>query len=112
MPADDRTGPCAVARIAGYQAWQEALAKAKVNAGPAEAACADFRSDKKKQACYYAAMAETRATQAARDASIAGGAAAREAVKAVKDDPKNEAIARARAASEAAFAACGEDAVP
>ena len=35
-----------------------------------------------------------------------GGTTARDAVKAVKDDPKNDAIAKARAASEAAFAAC------
>ncbi len=37
---------------------------------------------------------------------------AREAVKAVKDDPKNEAIAAARTASEAAFATCADEAAP
>ncbi len=105
---DDRAGPCAVAKVAGYQAWQDAFAKAKLNAGPAEAACADIRSDKKKQTCFYFATSETRATQAARDAAIAGGQAARDAVKAVKDDPKNALIPRARAASDAAFLACGD----
>jgi hypothetical protein len=54
-------------------------------------------------------MSGIRATQAARDAVIAGGAAAHDAVKNVKDDSKNEAIARARSASEAAFAACEDD---
>jgi hypothetical protein len=103
------TGPCALAKIASYQAWQEALAKAKTTAGPAEAACADIWSDSKKQACYRAATAQVRSTQAARDAVIAGGGHAREAVNNVKDDPKNEAIARARAASQAAFSACGDE---
>jgi serine/threonine-protein kinase len=108
---DDRpaSGPCAQAKVASYQGWQEALTKAKTNAGPAEAACADIWSDQKKQACYRAATAQVRATQAARDAVIAGGGHAREAVSGVKDDPKNEAIARARTASQAAFAACGDD---
>ena len=106
---DDRAGACALAKIAGYQAWQDALARAKISAAPAEAACTEFWSDTKKQACYRTTMAEIRATQAARDAAIAGGAPAREAVKNVKDNPKNEAIARARAASQAAFAACEED---
>jgi hypothetical protein len=50
-----------------------------------------------------------RATQAARDTVIAGGEAAHEALKNVKDNPKNEAVARARAASQAAFAACEND---
>jgi serine/threonine-protein kinase len=109
VSADDRSAPCAIAKIAGYQAWQEAFAKAKLNARPAEAACADIWNEKRKQGCFYAAMAETRATQAARDAVIAGGAAAREAVKAVKDSPKNDAIAAARTASEVVFTACGEE---
>jgi hypothetical protein len=113
---DDRSGPCAVAKLAGYAAWQDAYAKAKVNAGPAEAACADIRNDKKKQSCFYFATAETRATLAARDAMIAGGSAARDAVKNVKDDaknaPLNAAFARARAASEGAFQTCGDDATP
>jgi serine/threonine-protein kinase len=106
---DERSGPCALAKIAGYQAWQEALTKAKAIAGPAEAACADIWSDAKKRACYGAATAPVRAAQAARDAIIAGGGHAHEAVNAVKDDPKNEAIARARSASLAAFAACDDD---
>ncbi len=110
LPLDDRLGPCAGAKVTGYQAWQEALAKAKAIAGSAEAACADFRSDRKKQACFYAAMAESRTAQAARDAVIAGGDAFHDAVKAVKDDPKNPALARALTASEAAFAACEVDA--
>ena len=58
-------------------------------------------SDKKKQACYYGASAGPRTAQAARDTVMKGGAAAREAVKNVKDDPKNEAVLRARTASEA-----------
>jgi hypothetical protein len=97
-----------VAKIAAYRVWQEALAKAKVNAGPAEAACADIWSDSKKQACYRFAMTQIRATQAARDSVIEGGAVAHEAVKAARDDAKNEAVARARAASQAAFVACDE----
>ena len=51
-----------------------------------------------------------RATQAARDAVIPGGQAARDVLKNVKDDPKNDAIAHARSASDTAFAACEEDA--
>jgi len=109
VSVDDRSAPCALAKVAGYQAWQEALAKAKVNANAAEAACGEIWNDRKKQACYYAAMAGIRTTQAARDAVIAGGAVAREALKNVKDDAKNDALARARAASDAAFAACGDD---
>jgi hypothetical protein len=54
-------------------------------------------------------MSGIRATQAARDSVIAGGTAAHEAVRNAKDDPKNEGIARARSASEAAFAACDND---
>jgi hypothetical protein len=107
--ADDRAAPCALAKVAGYQAWQESLVRAKANSSGAMAACSSFWSENRRQACYYAAMSGIRATQAARDAVIAGGAAAREAVRNVKDDPKNEAIARARSASETAFAACEDD---
>jgi serine/threonine-protein kinase len=109
VSADDPVSACAVAKVTSYRAWQEALAKAKVNAQPAEAACADIWSDTRKQACYRAAMGQIHATQAARDAVIAGGSAAREAVKAARDDAKNEAIARARTASQAAFDACSDD---
>lgn len=106
--ADEPTATCPEAKIASYQAWQEALTKAKTIAQPAEAACAEMWSDSKKQACYHGALAEVRATQAARDSAIGGGAAAHDAIKAVKDDPKNEVIARARAASVTAFRACGD----
>lgn len=106
--ADEPPQACPQAKIASYLAWQEALTKAKALAQPAEAACADMWSDSKKQACYHNALAEVHATQAARDAVIAGGSAAHDAVKAVKDDPKNEAIARARTASLAGFDACGD----
>ncbi|HEX4446674.1 MAG TPA: hypothetical protein VH044_08060 [Polyangiaceae bacterium] len=109
VSADDRAGSCAVARVAAYRAWQEAIARAKVSAGPAQAACADEWSDKRKQACFYAATATVRTAQAARDALMAGGAGARDAVKGVKDDPKNEALARARAAADAVFAGCDDD---
>ncbi len=110
-PAPDDVSPeCAVARVAAYHAWQDALTKAKALAGSAQAACADLWGDKKKQACYYVASAGVRTTQAARDAIINGGPAARDAVKNVKDDPKNDAIARARAASDRAFTACGDEA--
>ena len=102
----DRHATCAVAKVAAYEAWQEALASAKKSAGSAEAQCADIWSEKKKQGCYYAATSGLRTTQAARDAVMKGGAAARDAVKAVKDDPKNEQIAKARGASEAASVAC------
>jgi len=112
VSADEPPVSCAEAKIASWRAWQEAVAKAKTNAQPAEAACAGIWSDSKKQACYRSAMAPIRAAQAARDAVIEGGQGARDAVGAVKDDPKNEAIARARAASAAAFDACGEDAGP
>jgi hypothetical protein len=106
---DDRPASCALAKVAAYRVWQEALARAKVNAAPAEAACADLWSDTKKQACYRAAMAQIRATQAARDAVIAGGPAAVDAVKGARDDAKNDAIARGRAASQAAFTACADE---
>jgi len=106
---DDRSASCALAKIAAYRAWQEAVARAKVIAAPAEAACADLWSDTKKQACYRAAMAQIRATQAARDAVIAGGATAVDAAKGVRDDAKNDAIARGRATSQAAFTACADE---
>ena len=78
--ADDVTPECAVAKIAAYHAWQDALTKAKALAGPA---------------------------QAAFDPQLF--VRTRDAVKAVKDDPKNEVIARARAASDKALATCGDD---
>ncbi len=107
--ADDRTGPCALSKVASYQAWQEALVKAKANASGAEAACASIWNERRKQACFYVAMSGIRATQAARDAVVTGGTVAREAVKNVRDDPKNDTIARARAASQAAFDTCEDD---
>jgi len=105
---DDHSAACALAKVAAYRVWAEAVAKAKTSAAPAEAACADIWSDTKKQACYRSAMAPIRAAQAARDAVIEGGPAAHDAVRGVKDDARNEAVARARAASQAAFAACDE----
>ncbi len=107
--SDDVSPACAVAKIAAYHAWQDTLAKAKSLAAPAQAACADLWSDKKKQNCYYLASAGVRTTQAARDTVVNGGPAARDAVKAVKDDARNDVIVRARAASDRAFAACGDD---
>jgi hypothetical protein len=104
----ERKGACAVAKIEAYEAWQDAVVKAKANAQTAAAPCNDMW-ERKKQACYYAAFAGLRGTQGARDAAIKGGAAAREAVKNVKDDPKNEAIAHARAASAAAWTACDDE---
>ena len=109
VSADDRTASCAVAKVAAYSAWQAAIVKAKANAAPAQAACGDEWSDRKKQACYYAATATIRTSQAARDALMTGGSAARDAVKGVKDDPKNDALARARTSADAVFAACGDD---
>jgi hypothetical protein len=108
VATDDRKAACTVAKIEAYEAWQDAVAKAKTKAQAAGAQCSDMWK-KKKQACYYAAFAGVRATQGARDAVIKGGATAREAVKNMKDDPKNEAIPRARAASAAAWAACDDD---
>ena len=105
----DRSAPCAVAKVASYLAWQEALVKAKAGAGSAEAACASIWSESRRQGCYYTATSNIRATQAARDTVIAGGGAARDAVKNVKDDPKNDAIPRARSASDTAFATCEDD---
>ena len=109
VSADDHSASCAVARVASYRAWQEAIARAKVNAAPAQAACADEWSDRKKQACYYAATATIRTSQAARDALMLGGSAARDAVKGVKDEPKNDALDRARASASAVFSACDDD---
>jgi hypothetical protein len=54
-------------------------------------------------------MSGIRTAQAARDAVMGGGAVAREALKSVKDDAKNDAIAQARSASDAVLAACGDD---
>ncbi len=110
--ADDSSGACAIAKVAAYQAWQEAVAHARTLAQPAEAACAEHWSDSKKQACFRGATAAIRAAQAARDAVIGGGPAAQDAVRAVRDDPKNDAISRARAASQAAFTACAEGEEP
>jgi hypothetical protein len=109
ISADDRSASCALARVAAYRAWQEAIARAKANAAPAQAACADEWSDKRKQACFYAATATVRTSQAARDALMTGGPGARDAVKGVKDDPKNDALARARVAADAVFAGCDDD---
>jgi eukaryotic-like serine/threonine-protein kinase len=108
--ADDRSGPCAIAKVAGFEAWQEALVRARANASGAEAACASIWNERRKQACFYVAMSGARAIQAARDSVVAGGAPARDALRNVKDDPKNDAIVHARAASQAAFAACDDDA--
>jgi hypothetical protein len=105
---DDRKAACAVAKIEAYEAWQDAVAKAKTNAQAAGAKCSDMW-ERKKQACYYAAFAGVRTAQGARDAVIEGGATAREAVKNVKDDPKNEAIVHARTTSTAAWAACDDE---
>ena len=110
--SDETTAVCAVAKVAAYQAWQEAYARAKALAAPAQAACADAWGDRRKQACYYVASAGVRTTQAARDAVILGDGPAHDALKNVKDDPKNDAIARARAASEKAFADCHEESGP
>jgi hypothetical protein len=110
--AGDRAGPCAKAKIAGYRAWQEAVVRAKLNARAAEGACAGISNEKKKQACFFAAEGETRTIQAARDAIIAGGEPAREAIRAVKDDGRNDALASARAASDTAFAACADESAP
>jgi hypothetical protein len=107
---DDNSAACALAKVAAYRVWHEAVARAKVNAAPAQAACAEIWNDTRKQACYRSAMAQLRATQAARDTVIEGGTIAHEAVKAVKEDAKNEAVGRARSASQAAFAACDEPA--
>jgi hypothetical protein len=108
----DRAAPCALAKVASYQAWQEALLKAKASANGAAGACATIWNESRRQGCYYAATANVRATQGARDTVIAGGTAARDAVKNVKDDPKNDAIVRARSASDMAFAACDDDGGP
>jgi serine/threonine-protein kinase len=105
----DRSGPCALAKVASYLAWQEALVKAKASASSAEGSCASIWSESQRNGCYYAARSNVRATQAARDAVIPGGAAAHDAAKNVKDDPKNDAIAHARSASDAAFSACEEN---
>jgi serine/threonine protein kinase len=110
VSADDRSGPCAIAKVAGYQAWQEALAKARANASGAEAACASIWNERRKQACFYVALSGVRAIQTARDSVVVGGGVAHDALRNVKDDPKNDAIVRARDASQAAFAACDDDA--
>jgi hypothetical protein len=109
VSADDRTVSCAVARVAAYRAWTEAIAKEKVVTAPAQAACADKWSDANKQACYYAATATIRTSQTARDALMTSVSAAREAVKGVKDDPKNDALARARTSADAVLQACDDD---
>ena len=106
---DPKKAKCALAKVTAYQAWQDAVEKAKTLAAPAEAKCADFWSDSKKQACYGAATQSVHAAQVARDSVMKGGAGARDAVKKVKDDPKNDAIARAHAASDAAFDACQDE---
>jgi len=112
-PATEETNAaCAVAKVAAYQAWQEALTKAKALAAPAQASCADAWGDRKRQACYYAASSGVRTTQAARDTVIPGDGAAHEAVRSVKDDPRNDALPRARAASDRAFADCHEETPP
>lgn len=107
--AEHDSPECAVAKVAAYHAWQDALTKAKALAAPAQAACADSWSEKKRQVCYWVASAGVRTAQAARDSVITGGPAARDAVKNVKDDPKNDVLARARAASDKAFQVCGDD---
>lgn len=106
---DPKKAKCALAKVTAYQAWQDAVEKAKANAAPAEAKCADFWTESKKQACYGAATQGLHALQVARDSVMKGGAGARDAVKKVKDDPKNDAVTRARSASDAAFDACQDE---
>jgi hypothetical protein len=106
---DSKQKDCAVAKLAAYQAWQGAIDKAKALAAPAEAKCTSLWTDSKKQACYGAALQSVRSAESARNASIKGGAAARDAVKKVRDDPTNDAIGRARAASSSAFDACQDE---
>lgn len=106
---DPKKAKCAVAKMTAYQSWQAALDKAKTNAAPAEAKCSSFWTESKKQACMGAATAGIHGVQVARDSVMKGGAAARDAVKKVKDDPKNDALATAKAASDAAFDACGDE---
>ncbi|MEO7112616.1 MAG: hypothetical protein ABI183_19375 [Polyangiaceae bacterium] len=103
---DPNKNACAVAKLAAYQAWQGAADKAKALAAPAQAKCASFWTEAKKQACYGAASQNARSAESARDATIKGGAVARDAMKKVKDDPRNDAIGRARAASSTASDAC------
>lgn len=106
---DAKKAGCAIAKVAAYQAWDEALAKAKTAAAPGEAKCADLWTQAKKDACYYAASQVVRVAQAARDTVMKGGARARETVKKAKNDPQNDAIGQARAASEAAFQECQDE---
>jgi hypothetical protein len=106
--ADTPTPECAIAKIAAYHAWQDALTRAKSLSAPAQAACSSLWSDRKEQAATGAPRRRS-STQAARDTVVNGGPAAREALKNVKDDAKNDGILRARAASDRAFTACGED---
>jgi len=97
-----------MAKVAAYNAWQDAVTRAKETAKSAEAQCSDMWSSR-KNACYYTASAGVRSATAARDTVIKGGGPARDAVKNVKDDPKNDALAPAKAASEAAFTACHDE---
>jgi hypothetical protein len=98
---------CATAKSDAYAAWQDALVKAKQNAAPAESQCSHILTHDHKQSCMATATAGVRLVQSARDATMKGGAAARDAAKNVRDG--SSAIATAKAASQAAFAACQDD---
>jgi hypothetical protein len=100
---------CASAKSAAYAAWQDALGKAKQIAAPAEAQCSHILTSQHRQSCLATANAAMRLVQAARDNAMKGGAAARNSVKNVRDDARSSAIAPAKAASQAAFAACPDD---
>jgi hypothetical protein len=101
------TDACANARSDAYAAWQDAFVKAKQNAAPALSQCSHILTSQHKQTCMATAMASARLVQAARDAAMKGGAAARDAVKNVKDG--GSAITTAKTASQAASAACQDD---
>lgn len=99
---------CASAKSDAYAAWQDALVKAKQLAGPAETQCGHYLTQQHRQTCLATATAGLRLVQIARDAAAKGGAAARDAVKNVRDDARNGSIATAKEASRAAFAACDD----
>jgi hypothetical protein len=108
-PAAATNDACASARATAFSAWQDAVGKAKQLAGPAEMQCKNILTSQHKRTCMATATVDVRLAQAARDTTMKGGAAAKNAVKNVRDDGRNSAIATAKAASQAAFAACPDD---
>jgi hypothetical protein len=98
--AADPKRECSRAKVACAEAWDKALPGAEA----AMKAAGQHDTGRVYQGWNEPWRLST--VKDAKDACSKGAIKTRDAAKAVKDDPKNEFIAPAKAASEAAFQAC------